>query len=204
MNWKQQVEQYQKYLQGQDQSPSKGLGGSYLSEGGFNTNDPNMDWEGYLRQLGFSNLENMTNFQSPLYQQYAQYLQKAQGGVGVNSLLAPLMAGGSGYAGGQAIASQKAAEMGRERQDKINTGVQGFAMNMQNNVMGQLGQIGGSFNNTLNRGLMQGQEDAANSPWKTVGGLLGAGLGTLIAPGIGTSIGASMGSTVGGYGGGGN
>jgi len=197
MNWKQQVEQYQKYLQGQDQSPSKGLGGSYLSEGGFNTNDPNMDWEGYLRQLGFSNLENMTNFQSPLYQQYAQYLQKTQGGIGVNSLLAPLMAGGSGYAGGQAIASQKASEMGRERQDKINTGVQGFAMNMQNNVMGQLGQIGSSFNNTLNRNAIEAQQDAANSPWGTVGGVLGGIGGFLLGGPAGAVAGYGMGSSAG-------
>jgi hypothetical protein len=179
------------------QMPNKGLGGSYLSEGGFNTNDPNMDWEGYLRQLGFSNLENMTNFQSPLYQQYAQYLQKTQGGIGVNSLLAPLMAGGSGYAGGQAIASQKASEMGRERQDKINTGVQGFAMNMQNNVMGQLGQIGGSFNNTLNRNAMDAQTEAANNPLNQLGGVFGSVLGMLNPFGGGAA--KSGGGSVGGY-----
>jgi len=139
----------------------------------------------------------MTNFQSPLYQQYASYLQKTQGGVGMNSLLAPLMAGGGGYTGGQAIAQQQMQGMNAQRQDKINTGVQGFAMNMQNNVMGQLGQIGDSFQNTLNRKMQEGIADQANSPFAQLGGMLGSLAGMFNPFQLGAA--KSSGGGVGGY-----
>ena len=53
----------------------------------------------------------LTDFQSPLYQQYAAYAQKSTPGIGANTLLSPLMASGTGYAGGQAIANQKLQAM---------------------------------------------------------------------------------------------
>lgn len=157
---------------GQQSSPA-GLGNSYLNTGGLNPNEGNGSWEDYIRQLGFSNLENITDFNSPLYQQYAQYLQKTTPGIGVNSLLAPLMAGGAGYAGGQAIANQKLQGMSRERQDKINTGVQGFAGGLQNQVMSQLGQIGSSFQNTAARVSQEDMFNQQNSGWGLVGQVVG-------------------------------
>ena len=153
-----------------------GFGNGYLNTGGLDPSQGKGSWEDYIRQLGFSNLENITDFNSPLYQEYAKYLQKTTPGIGVNSLLAPLMAGGAGYAGGQAIANQKLQGMSRERQDKINTGVQGFAGNMQNQVMGQLGQIGGSFQNTANRVSQEDMFNQQNSGWGAVGNVVGQGL----------------------------
>lgn len=154
-----------------------------------------------IRQLGFSNLDNITNFNSPLYQQYAQYLQRTQGGVGVNSLLAPLMAGGTGYAGGMNIAGQRAQELNRERQDSINNNVQGFAMNMQNNVMQQLGQIGNNYMSEEQLKLKQEEMDAANSPWGAIGQLFGNAL-PMVANLFGAPTGgASAAGSVGGYGG---
>ena len=51
--------------------------------------------------------DSLLDPKSKFYQQYASYLQKTTPGIGANTLLAPLMAGGPGYAGGQAIAQQK-------------------------------------------------------------------------------------------------
>ena len=75
-----------------------------------------------LREMSSSNKmgdlsSQLTDFQSPLYQQYASYLQKTTPGIGVNSMLAPLMAGGTGYAGGQAIANQKVSALSKKRSD---------------------------------------------------------------------------------------
>ena len=158
------------------QNPQQGNLG-YLSTGTLNPNKGQGTWEDYMRQLGLSNIENITDFNSPLYQQYAQYLQKTMPGIGVNSLLAPLMAGGAGYAGGQSIANAKLQGMNRERQDKINTGVQGFAGSLQGQVMPQIGQIGQSFQNTMNRVSQEDMFNQQNSGWGLVGQTLGGLVG---------------------------
>lgn len=147
--------------------------------------------------------DSLLNPNSQFYQNYASYLQKTQGGIGVNSLLAPLMAGGTGYAGGQAIAQQQSQGLMRERQDKINTSVQQFALGNINtgaNLLGQQGNLQLGYAN-LNEQKRQYDDSQSGSLWKTLGGLLGAGLGTLVAPGVGTAIGAQAGQAVAGYGG---
>lgn len=188
-----------------DAPTQQGLGNSYLNIG--NANPQNYEeWQGLIRQLGFSNLENITDFNSPLYQQYQQYLQKTMGGIGVNSLLAPLMAGGAGYAGGQAIANQKAMGWERQRQDKINTGVQDFALGLQGQVLNQLGQLGDSFSTSRTQSMQQGEYDSAKSPLSQIGGVLGTGLGMFGNSLLGLLGGGgnrASASTVGGYGGGG-
>jgi len=184
-------------------------GGSYFTNNDtFRNLFDSGNWQDAIRQLGFINLDNIANFNSPLYQQYASYLQKTTPGVGVNSLLAPLMAGGVSYAGGQNIATARANEMNRGRQDKVNAGVQGFALNMQNQILPQLSQIGGSFESQRNFNLQQQQTDAANSPWNQIGSTLG-GLAGMFLPGLigmgggmaGAAGGGGASAAVGGYGG---
>lgn len=177
------------------------FGQGYLDTGNFNTNNPNTSWEDFVRQLSFSQLENVTNMNSPLYQQYTKMLQKTTPGMGLNTLLGMAMSSGTGYAGGQGIAQQKAMQFNKQRNDSINNGVGSFATNMQSQVQGLLGQIGGSFAGTLDRKLQQEQVDNAASPWGAIGSGIGGLLGTFIAPGIGTSIGASLGGMIGGGGG---
>lgn len=157
--------------------PSANLGNSYLDTGGLNPNIGKGTWEDYVRQLGFSNLENMTDFQSPLYQGYAQFLQKTTPGIGANTLLGSLIAGGNGFAGGMNIANQKAMDFARERQDAINNSTLGFFNNNQQSVMGQLGQIGGSFQATADRVTQQDIANQANSPWNMVGNAVGGLIG---------------------------
>lgn len=176
--------------------PNKGLGGSYLNEGNFNTNNPNMDWEGYMRQLMFSQLSNSTDFNSPMYQQYRGMLQKTTPGMGLNTLLGMAMSSGTGYAGGQGIANQKSMQFNKQRNDSINNGVGNFTTNMQSQTQGLLGQIGGSFAATADRQLAQEQADAASSPW----GAIGQGLGGLVGlipglSGVGSKITGAMGGS---------
>ncbi len=136
---------------------------------------------------------------SQFYQNYASYLQKTQGGVGVNSLLAPLMAGGTGYAGGQAIAQQQSQGLMRERQDKINTGVQQFALGNIGtgaNLLGQQGNLQLGYA-TLNE--QKRQYDDQNSGLNKFLSMLGTGAGYLASASTGGTTKASQ--AVGGYGG---
>ena len=140
--------------------------------------------------------DDLLNPNSALYQNFASYLQKTQGGIGANTLLAPLMAGGAGYAGGQALSGQQRKESMLQRQDKINTGVQGFAL--QNigtaaGLYGQQGQLGLGIAN-LNENRRQFDESQKAGMLGSLGGGLGSILGTLFAPGIGTAIGGAIGS----------
>jgi len=192
-------QQLKNYQQSQPAQQALG-GGSYLNTSTGNELAQQGKWSDFIRQLGFANLSNITDFNSPLYQQYSQFLQKNTPQVGVNSLLAPLLAGGASYGGSQKIASERAKAMQGQRSDAIQQGVQGFAMNMQSQVMPQLGQIGGSFFQTQEQTMQQDAMNQANSPWGQIGGVVGGVAGTLLAPGIGTAIGSQMGSQFGGGG----
>lgn len=143
--------------------------------------------------------KNLLDFNSQLYKDYSSYLQKNVSGIGVNTLLAPLMAGGTGYAGGMAMAGQQAKELARERQDKINAGVQGFALgniNLGANLLGQKGslQLGYAELNEQRR-----QYNDQNSGWNQFFKMLGSGTGLLASSLTGGSSGA--GQAVAGYGG---
>jgi hypothetical protein len=148
--------------------------------------------------------DKLLDFNSDFYKQYGNYLQKTTPGIGVNSLLAPLMAGGTGYAGGQAIAAKKAETFGKERQDKINTGVQSFA----------LGNIGTGANLLGNQGNLQlgyaelnekkREYEDQNSGWNQFWGMLGQGTAFLNpfnsnGGGGGTAVNNNSGSGVRGY-----
>jgi len=85
--------------------------------------------------------KDVTNFGSPLYQQYRSFLEKATPQIGTNTLLAPLMAGGGNFGASQVQANALRDELGKERTDAINTGTQGFALGMQGQAGGLLGQF---------------------------------------------------------------
>ena len=144
--------------------------------------------------------DNLLNFNSDFYKQYASYLQKNVGGVGANSLLAPLMAGGAGYAGGQAIAGARAKDLSAQRQDKVNTGVQGFALGNINTGANLLGQQGNLQLGYANLAENQRQYNDQNSGWNKFFSALGTGTGLLTNYLTGGMSG--MASGVGGYGGG--
>lgn len=141
--------------------------------------------------------DDLLNFNSDFYKQYQSYLQKTMGGTGANSLLAPLMAGGVSYAGGQNLVAAKQKELAGQRQDKVNTGVQGFALQnigMGGNLLGQQGGLGMQMNQLSEQ---RRQYDDQNSGWNKLFGVLGQGMGFL--PGL-----LGGGGNVGGYYGDGN
>jgi len=80
MDYKGNIQKMHQFAQSQGEQPQQWAQGTYLDQGNFDPSNPNTSWEDFVRQLGFSNLANITNFQSPLYQQYASYLQNTQGG----------------------------------------------------------------------------------------------------------------------------
>jgi len=123
---------------------------------------------------------------SKFYQEYASYLQKTMPGIGSNTLLSPLMAGGTGYAGGQTIANQKLQSLSGQRQDKVNTGVQGFALGNIGLGAGLLGQQAGAYGQQaqLGQGFLnykegQRQYDDQSSGWNQFFNMLGQGAGLL-------------------------
>ena len=65
---------------------ANGFGGGYLNTGGLNPDQGKGTWEDYVRQLQFSQIANITNMNSPLYQQYANFLQKTTPGIGTMRL----------------------------------------------------------------------------------------------------------------------
>ena len=152
------------------------------------------DWQAQQTQDKMGELsDNLLDFNSDFYKQYQSYLQKTVGGVGANSLLTPLMAGGTGYAGGQAIASERASGLNRERQDKINTGVREFALGnigLGGNLLGQQGNLQLGYAELAEK---KRQYEDQNSGLSQLFGALGSGAGLLFG-------GAGMASGVGGYG----
>ena len=161
------------------QSASQGMGNSQQSNSGsylWNENIDKLgqkgDWWNYNQALGYSNLANITDFNSPMYRQYQEYLQKTTPQIGVNTLLAPLMAGGASYGGAQAIAGQRATAMAGQRQDKIQTGVQGFASAMQGQVGGMIGQLQGNLMSQQQLAEQRRQSNA--TPWGQIGGAVGS------------------------------
>ena len=114
------------------------------------------EWEQYRKEQGITSINNdnragvyagfelwknnkkanerygdVTDFQSPLYQQYRQFLSSSTPTTGTNALLAPLMAGGGNQAASQVQAGAQRDELGKERTDAINTGTNQFALGMQ-------------------------------------------------------------------------
>jgi len=149
-----------------------GQSSSYLWNDNIDKLGQKGDWWNYNQALGYSHLANLTDMNSPMYQQYAKYLQKSTPGIGANTLLAPLMAGGASYGGAQAIASQRATAMAGQRQDKIQTGVQGFASAMQGQAGGMIGQLQGNLMNQ--QGLAEQRRQSNETPWGQIGGALGS------------------------------
>lgn len=147
---------------------------------------------------------SLLDFMSPFYQQYASYLQKNTPGIGANTLLAPLMAGGTGYAGGQAIAMQQAKAMQRQRQDGINSGVQGFALGNINIGAGLLGQQANAYGNIFSqleqtRQFEKNLKSQSGSFWDqllNIGGMFGGNaMGSLLSAGGSAAGGSAIASS---------
>ena len=92
----------------------------------------------------------VTDFQSPLYQQFRSFLGSATPNIGTNSLLAPLMAGGGNQAASGLQANALRDEYAGERNDFLNNAVSGFASQNIGLGIGALGQAQGSYQQQQN------------------------------------------------------
>ena len=126
----------------------------------------------------------VTDFNSPLYQQYANFAQRANPAIGQNSLLAPLLAGGASYGGSQVIAGQQRQDLLKDRTEALNTGVQQFGLGMQGQASGLLGLASGNaqFGGTLAENQRQFNESNEASFLDYAGAFLP---GLSLIPGIG-------------------
>lgn len=188
MSWKDQLNQAKSWAaqqQNQFMQNWKPQTGSYLESSGASNLAQQGKWNDYMRQLGLSYLFNITDMSSPLYQQFAQFQRNTMPGVGVNTLLAPLIASGVDFGTAQGIAQQRTQEFMRERNDTIGNSVRNFAMGMQNNVLPTIGQIGQSFFTQQELAQRDKQVDQANSPFGALAGVLGQLFGMFASGGFG-------------------
>ena len=116
---------------------------------GIQFGSPGSEYEFQQENL-YGRYKDITDFQSPLYSQYRKFLQSSTPQFGLNSLLAPLMAGNVDYGTAQKLGSMRSQEMNAQRNEGINRGVQEFALGMQGQAGGMLGQMSGNYSNIMN------------------------------------------------------
>lgn len=174
---------------------------SYLDTSAFGKLASEGRWEDAIRQLGLANLFNLTDFQSPLYQQFRKYLQMNTPVMGANTLLSQSIASGLGYAGGQNIANIKAQELMRQRQDNINQSVLNFALGNQSQVLNQIGQIGGSFAHQFDReAQLKASENQSTANMLQSIGQMGGLFASMLIPGLApVGMAAAASPAVGGF-----
>lgn len=132
----------------------------------------------------------LSDFSSPFYQQYASYLSKALPATGLNSYLSILQSGGGNYAGSMSQAMQLKGNEDKKRRDAINTGVQGFAANNVNMLGQLLGIQAGAGSNILQaRTQKEISSDQQGGALDFLGSVVGTVGGALLAP---ATMGASL------------
>jgi hypothetical protein len=119
----------------------------------------------------------LADFQSPFYQQYASYLSKVIPTTGINSYLQLLQSGGGNYAGSMSQATQLKENEDKKRREAINTGVQGFASSNVS-MLGQLLEIQGQAGaNILNA---RTQKEISGDQQGGILDFLGSGFGAAL------------------------
>lgn len=148
--------------------------------------------------------EDITDFNSPYYQEYRKFLQESTPQLGADSLIKPLLAGGAGYSGAQKIAQERSQAFTQQRQQGINQGVREFALNSQSQGSDLLGML--TQNNQFMMQLAEKRrqfDESQPTPFDSLlnigGGLLGSylggGFGGLGASGFGNSTGGGATAT---------
>jgi len=138
---------------------------------------------------------DITDFNSPYYQEYRKFLQDTTPQLGVNSLISPLLAGGAGFSGAQKIAQERAQAFTQQRQQGINQGVKGFALESQgqgNSILGMDLQ-NKQFYAGLNEQKRQFNESQPTF-WDSLLNVGGGLLGNYLGGGFGGAVGGGMAS----------
>ena len=138
--------------------------------------------------------KDVTDFNSPLYQQYRGYIQKSTPGIGTDTLLAPLKAQGFSGTSAKNIAQNQAKNLQTGRNEQISNAVTEFAIGQQSQATGLLGIYSSNQNNynqlILQQAQLQEQKRQYNETQSGnfVNSLLSLGGGLLanFIPGIGS------------------
>jgi len=118
--------------------------------------DDRAEFQAWLtRQKMAGRYDQLSDFQSPYYQQFRSFLGSVTPSVGTNTILAGLQAGGGNYGASQVQANARVDELARERNDFLNTTVSGFALQSQGQADTLLGGIMQS--NQFQQGLEEQQ-----------------------------------------------
>jgi len=133
-----------------------------------------------------SRYEDILDFNSPLYKQFAKYFSSLIPQLGTNQLIAPLAGQGFSQGGSQKIASERAEAFNTKRSETINKGVQEFALGNQNQANGLLSMLlnNQQFQQQLAQQQRQfdaSQPDFLDSLLNIGGGILGMGTGNLFS-----------------------
>lgn len=142
------------------------------------------NWFDYSQQQTQNYGNQLIDFNSPLYQQFQSYLQSVTPGIGVNTLMSPLLASGASGDSAKNIANIRAGDLAQKRNESINQSVQSFALGNLSQIPGLLGQFSGNLQNQQNLTLQNDLRRDANSPLSGLGSLLGL-VGNFI-PGLGS------------------
>ena len=199
-------------------TPNSGYGGQLNINGGgfagfgnqsFNVRNMGQEYSDLQGQIG-DRYKDITDFQSPFYQQYRKFLQSTMGGIGQNALLGGLMAGNVDYGTAQKLGAQRGQEMQGQRTEAVNQGVQGFALQAQSMANPLLGMQSNNYFNQQSAGLdrdkltMMQEQAAYDRKWSPISSLLnlfgafgGMAAGQLMAGGGGGQAKSPYGDTYG-------
>jgi len=137
--------------------------------------------EQYMRNT-YNNMGRFANqlsdFQSPFYQQFRSYMGSMTPTMGTNAMLAPLMAGGGNMGASQVQANMLHKNYLGQRNDFLNKGVQQFAqgnMGMIGSLLGQQGSLASNAYSTKTQREISDQQQGGALDF--FGNLLGAGAG---------------------------
>lgn len=137
------------------------------------------NWYDYAQQQVQNYGNQIFDFNSPLYQSFGAYLQKLYPGVGVNTLMSPLLASGASTTSAGNIAKVNANDILQKKNAAIKQTVEEFALGNYSQIPGLLGQFSSNLQNQQNVTLQNDLRSDQNSPLSGLGSLLGqlAGLG---------------------------
>jgi hypothetical protein len=157
----------------------------------FKNNGSDEDYYNYYQGMIEDRYTSMLDYSSPMYKQYANYLQTSTPKTGTDTYMSMLTAGGGGYAGNMKIAAAKAKSDNAQRNDSILNAVNQFAASNSSQANSLLGLMS---NSQMNKMQLTAQREADNESFGDIlGGILGMVGGSFLGP-MGSAAGASIGS----------
>jgi hypothetical protein len=137
----------------------------------FKNGGSDEDYYNYYQGMAEDRYTSMLDYSSPMYKQYANYLQTSTPKAGTDTYMSMLTAGGGGYAGNMKIAAAKAKNDNAQRNDSILNAVNQFAASNSSQANNLLSMMS---SNQMNKMQLTAQREAQNESFGDIlGGLIG-------------------------------